>query len=112
MIKPCKKPDVYEGLTADLLYLELTDDKGVYAYMAFDFNVTDIAVLHIEMNRFSHKVLRQMLKDWEDIKDLLKRYYIRQMVVTVVEADEKWAKFVSIFGFKDIKKQYTAIQEL
>ena len=114
MIEKCGKPDVFEA-QKDLYWIKGFDDKGVYAYMGIDFSMPYAAVIHLEVVRFSHTILKSLVDDWYGIKRILRENNVKIMAATkigLIEDHEKFIRFIKIFGFKDVKQQFTAIQEL
>ena len=114
MIEKCDKPDVSEA-KKDLYWIKGYDDKGAYAYMGIDFSMPYAAVIHLEVVRFSHTILRSLVWDWVGIKRILKENNVKIMAATkigLIEDHEKFIRFIKIFGFTDVKQQFTAIQEL
>lgn len=114
MIERCDKPDVFNNCDA-FYYIKGFDNNGVYAYMAIDFRLKKSAILHLEVIRFSHEILKQLIGDWEGIKQILKENEVKTIAATrlgTTEEHKTWLKFIRWFGFNDIKQQVTAIQEI
>ena len=114
MIKKCDKPDVLKAQEG-LYWIKGFDDKGVYAYMGIDFSMPHAAVIHLEVVRFSHSILKSLIVDWYGIKRILIENDVKTTAVTklgMIKDNKKFIRFIKIFGFTDVKQQFTAIQEL
>ena len=114
MIKKCDKPDVLKAQEG-LYWIKGYDNNGVYAYMGIDFSMPHAAVIHLEFVRFSHSILKSLIVDWYGIKRILRENNVKIMAATkigLIEDHEKFIRFIKIFGFTDVKQQFTAIQEL
>ena len=116
MIRKCdEKPEVFKDVSDGFYYMESYDDNGIYAYWGFDLRFAKAAVLHLESVRFSHRILKSLMEDWIIIKAILSDVHVRDLVVTR-EGDlsdhKKWIKFISYFGFNDVKQQVTSIQQI
>jgi hypothetical protein len=114
MIEKCDTPNVFKDLS-HLYCIKGFDKNGVYAYMGIDLRMPENAVLHLEVVRFSHTILKQLVGDWQGIVRILKENNTKTIAVTQsgeTKDHEVWLKFIRWFGFCDIVKQITSIQEI
>lgn len=61
-----------------------------------EFN-NGFCMAHIAVHRWGPSVLKQMLKDWRLLRS---RFITCPLYATAPLQDEKWQRFVSLFGFK------------
>lgn len=114
MIRECKKPGIFQDLKDNLYYIEGYDENGIYAYMGFDVIGTN-AILHLEMVKFSHIIMKNILNDWKIIKQTLKNAGITTICasrVGKIEDYDHWIRFVKKFGFDIVYQHVTVTQEL
>ena len=115
MIEKCEKPDVFNQFEYEMYYIRGFDGDGVYAWLAIDLRMAGLAIIHLEVVRFSHRVLKNLISDWQGIKDILRGSQVEQVVTTRVGTPSDhstWIKFIKWFGFKDITQQVTSVQNL
>ena len=114
MIEKCDTPDVYKEL--DYLYcVKAFDNNGVYAYLGLDMRVPESAVLHLEVIRFSHHILKKLVGDWQGVVRILKQNNIKRIVVAksgIIDDNRKFLKFIRWFGFHSVEQQFVSIQEI
>lgn len=106
-----QKPSIFNRSEVGDTYYEMYDDAGPYGYACLNFFYPPVAILHVELVRFSHTILKKIVKtDWP--------YCVEQChknnctIVSVdkegeLESNRSWIKFVRHFGFERFT-QYTA----
>ena len=114
MIRKCGKPDVFKDL-GEFYWIEAYDKDGAYAYVAIDFRVEKTAIIHLEVLKFSHRILKSLVADWEGIKHICKQNDVKTVAAArtgTIEEHRTWVKFIRWFGFIDVKQIVNAIQEI
>ena len=115
MIRKCDKPDVFKAIEEDFLYIECFNKEGVFAHYAIDLRMPKCAVLHMEVERFTTGIFKEMLCDWDVVKETLRGNGVRKVAVTQLgglKDHSKWARFICHFGFDTIVEQITSTQEI
>lgn len=92
-----------EGDYEKNLYFMGTENQKKYTYCHFQI-VQDIACVHLIVTRWSLRVLKEMKKDFEGLKDILRRIGIEKIIIVKTDADAKFEKFISELGFPEMKK--------
>lgn len=110
-----EKPNVFPFQENGDVYYKLSDNKGVYAYAALNFFYKPVAVLHLEVERFSHNILKRGIKnDWKYFVSEAKEAGCKTIVVDKegsFEGNATWMKFIGYFGFTNFT-QFTASSQL
>jgi hypothetical protein len=92
------------------------DKKGIYAYLGAELGFGRNALIHLEVLRWGPSIYRMFYKDWEDFKEILKKEFnVNRLVATrvgTVSDYKTWIKFVSKFGFNELREQVTLMQEI
>jgi hypothetical protein len=107
-----EKPSVFAELPDTVSdYYGLADDIGYYAYACLDFSYPPIAMVHLEMKRFSHNILNLIkAEDWPACVKICKEHGCSSIVASTEgskKSNAKWIKFVRNFGFTEFR-DYTA----
>ena len=108
MVRLIDKPDCLEHGHE---FYELTYKGSVYAYVGIDY-IEDVASFHINVLSWSHNIAKQLKQDWGGLKLKCKMNGVKRLVASHQENDEKWKKFIKMFGFSDPKYILVSEQEL
>jgi len=77
--------------------------------------VEEVLQIHIIMEKFSHKILKELAKDWKAAARLAKQNGCKGAVVYKEVTNDRefklWEKFIKHFGFGSPKMMYTSTQE-
>jgi hypothetical protein len=115
LIKECKRPECFKKIESDLLCFNGYDDNGIYGYLGLDFMPDGLVMVHLEVTCFSHTVLKNLLEDWRQCKEIMRNCGVKQVFTTregTVEEHITWLKFIKHFGFLNPRPQVTLYQEL
>ena len=107
MLASVEKPECFSEIGADHTFYKLQDDKGLYGYIALYIGPGD-AVIHLDLNRFTHKTLKHMLKEFEWVKQVCKHAGCKK-ILALTKADmsktgwldTKWDRLIRLFGFPE-----------
>ena len=106
-----EKPDAFKNFETGDVYYQLFDCDGPYGYTCLNFTYAPVAILHVEVERFSHIILKEGVKgDWSYFQSECKKNDCHSVSITSpgsFEDNAKWMRFIRHFGFKDFA-QYTA----
>jgi hypothetical protein len=98
------------------VYFAISGQWGPYAYVSINFNYPPIALLHLEMKRFSHNILKKGIDhDWALIKNKCLMRNCNRIYVTTpgtLAQNDKFLRFVSYFGFKDFTQHISSLQSI
>lgn len=95
--------NIPEGNYKKNLYFAGVEKQKVYGYCHFQI-VEDIACVHLIVTRWSLGVLKEMKKDFEGLKDILRVIGILKIIIVKTGADAKFEKFISRLGFPEMKE--------
>lgn len=96
-------PKIMQHLSEDHRFFLLSNHDGDYCYLALKFKDHE-GMIHLEMLRWSAGVKKSILKDWEGILEYCRNMECKQLVAINKDyQDEKWPKFIAMFGFNDVK---------
>lgn len=73
-------------------------DGMVYCNLALEFALKTV-IVHYSSRKFSAKVCKQALVDFEGVIDICREKGCVQAVITNPEPDDKWVRFIKLFGF-------------
>ena len=97
MIRKCDRPECFEDHEDGFMYLECYNEKP-YAYIGFYVYMHKVMV-HLEVTRWSHNILKHLIFDWDEFKELMKSNDVREMVITKDGlVTESYTKFLKRFG--------------
>ena len=115
-IRMCEKPQCFKAIESeDLFCIEGFNEDGTYCYLGLDFMLEDVVMVHLEVTRWSHTILKSLLDDWEDSKNFMRKKGAKQAFTTregTIEEHRRWLKFIKHFGFDNPQPQVTLAQEL
>jgi hypothetical protein len=102
MIRVLKeKPECFKHVTREAIYIEAYNDKGPYAYVMLEFDYT-VAGFHLEVIRWSHRILKEMKHDWIEVLDMCRdRGANKLMAQNTAMDDQRWPRFIKHFGFPE-----------
>jgi hypothetical protein len=110
-----EKPSVFKSGEVGDVYYCLSDDNAPYAYAALNFTYAPVAILHVEVKRFTHNTLKQLVNDdWEFCLKQCREHDCTMISVTKMggfESNSTWMKFIRHFGF-DKFSQYTGSTQI
>lgn len=105
-----KKPSVFKNPQSGDVYYQMSDDSGPYAYATLNFTYPPVAILHVEVERFTRSTMKSLTKDdWPFCVDECRVNGCQMIFVNKegdFESNSTWMKFIKHFGFKDFT-QYT-----
>jgi len=91
----------FEKLPDHYIWLELYDNKGTYGYVGVEI-ISIWASIHTEITRWNHKVVRSLINDWKEIKSICRREGATQAIASNNDLqDDRWPKFIGLFGFPE-----------
>jgi hypothetical protein len=106
-----EKPSAFPFEETGDVYYKLSDKDGVYAYAALNFFYKPVAVFHLEVERFTHNILRKAVKDdWLYFTSKCEQAGCKTIVIDKPGSFDKnktWMKFIKHFGFNNFT-QFTA----
>ena len=107
------KPDgFFKKLPDHYIWLELYDNKGTYGYCGVEI-IVPWASIHTEITRWSHKVARSLIEDWKEIKEICRFGGATQAIASNDDMqDDRWFKFIRLFGFPEPQPVLISKQEL
>ena len=91
-------PEVFAHQSPDHVHFELSDDKGVYGYAALRRRGV-YADVHIELERWSHNVLKQVKADADLVKRMCRDMGVEMLIAQKNLGDTRWPKFIKHLGF-------------
>jgi hypothetical protein len=110
-----EKPNIINDPQDGDVYYMMFDDDGPYAYATLNYTYPPTAILHLEVKRFSHNLLKSAIK--EDFPCLINKckdkgcYMIHIQKEGSFESNATWMKFIRHFGFDNFV-QFTASAQL
>ena len=113
--KLAEKPSVFDRPQEGDGYYMLFNDDGPYAYITLNHTYPPVAMLHLEVKKFSHNLLKSAVKeDWYHILEMCMKNgcnIIQVQKEGSFESNTTWMKFIKHFGFSNFA-QYTASSQL
>ena len=111
-----EKPDAFkQEQEGDVHYL-LFDDAAPYAFACLNFCYPPIAMLHLEVRRFSHNILTKSgPADWAYLVNECKSNGCDMIHINTegtLEQNAKFMKFVHYFGFKEFVQYIASTQHI
>lgn len=101
MIKECERPACFSHLEdGGYAYYTGADAGGDYLYVAFTPK-PPTTIIHLEVVRFSHNILRMMIADWQDLKRVWMTLGIQRMIITKegnLKDNVSYIKFLAKLG--------------
>ena len=95
------KPSVFEGVAVrSPVYLRGQNSEGIYGYMLLNFN-EDKCSVHMSVLRWGASVLKDMKKDWEQVRALCRKRGCVKLFAINQSENDKWYRFIGHFGFVD-----------
>ena len=116
--KLTKKPLGYFPKPSDnVTWYDLFNEDGTYAYGVVEVLAPAAVSIHINMIRWSASVRKSLTEDWKEFKVLCRSYNIKTIVAPILASgngpkDNKWRKFIKLFGFPEPKLILSAQQEI
>ena len=110
MIRPVdKKPQIdpfgdMPSPSRDFIFHELYDENGIYGFAAMDFRFRPFCYLHLEINRWNHRVFKEMKKDWIFAKNIIRSLDCDTVVLTkagTLAKQKSYKKLIESFGFPE-----------
>lgn len=99
----------------DGYFFEFSNSSNIYAIVGVEIS-RENACVHIEYKYFSHNILRQTKKDWQELKSFCKSHGCKRIVYYKNINDnkelKKFNKYSEHFGFKEPFKVYMSFQEI
>jgi hypothetical protein len=106
-----EKPSIVDDPQEGDVYYMLFDDDGPYAYVTLNYTYPPTAILHLEVKRFTHNLLKSAIKDdWAYLMDRCKDkgcFIVHVQKGGSFESNATWMKFIRHFGFDNFV-QFTA----
>lgn len=100
MIIPVREaPECLKHQSKDHVFFELYDDL-LYGYASIRRRGV-YADAHVEVERFSHNIAKQMKKDMVEFKGLLRSIGIKKLIAQKNAGDTVWPKFIKLLGFSE-----------
>jgi hypothetical protein len=111
-----EKPTAFEHGQEGDVYFALVDDDGPYAFAALNYTYPPIAILHLEVKRFTHNLLKSAVKeDWPKILNECRANGCDVIHVNKrgsFSSNDSWMKFIRHFGFDNIVEYTAAVQTI
>jgi len=98
--KILKQPAVFKHMP-DIFQYEAgyMPDGEQYVFMAYR-DADWQRQIHLEVNRWSHNIAKQLKKDFAEVKSDAERAGLLEICITYPQDDvEKWKKFINFLGF-------------
>ena len=108
-----KRPYEMKHLPEDCEYLLLKKPECDIAYVALQRVSGKSVSVHLHVINWSHTGLKVMLRDWQKIKNHQQKLGIKLLIAANEDIhDEKWPRFIELFGFKNPILVSYATQEI
>ena len=88
--------------------------KGDYCYAAFS-KMTPVCMLHFEIIRFNHNIMKSIICDWNELKKVLKDHGMTGFVITKrgnLAENTTFVKFLGKLGLATPKEALIAEYEV
>ena len=109
-----EKPSAFKSGEEGDIYYALHTDEEIYAYACLNFAYPPVAILHLEVRKFSHNILKLLKKDRLVCLSECKKHNCHLISITKegsFESNKTWMKFVRHFGFENFV-QYTGSTQI
>lgn len=72
-----------------------------YAELTIEIVNSITASIHFMVLKWTRTAGALILEDWEEVKDILRKEGVKEIIVTYSDIDKEkhWAKFIQLFGF-------------
>ena len=110
-----EKPDAFKHAQEGDVYYRLFDDAGSYAFGCINFSYPPIAMMHLEVHRFSHNIMKSADADWQYILTECQKRSCNIIHINTegtIEEQSTFIKFVGNFGFKKFTQYIASIQHI
>lgn len=113
LFKLNKKPEgLFNNQPDDLMWIEMFDINGTYGYMGLG-SVGDAATVHVEITRWVPSVAKSAAEDWKEVKCEVAVVGKKRIIASYDgNEEEKWKKFIKLFGFGRPRAVLIAEQEV
>ncbi len=93
------RPEEMKHLFADNVFFAVSDENGVYCYVALGLKHNE-GLVHINVLRWSKTVRKAILMDWELILKYCRAHGCKRLTAANDDyQDKRWPKFIKLFGF-------------
>lgn len=109
-----EKPSGYFDhlMSENIIWFNCYDKNGTYCFIAIEI-AGQIASTHIHIFRWSHGIKKSLAQDWEEIKNICKSNGVQQIIASNQDIDDdRWPKFIKMFGFGVPQLVYMSKQEI
>lgn len=107
-------PDVFKNHEKGDIYYMLHNTDAPYAYINVNFTYAPVAILHVEVIRFSHNIFRWGIEhDWQVVVDECQKHDCSTIYITspgTLAQKDKLIRFCKHFGFKQFSQHIAAHQ--
>jgi hypothetical protein len=113
MVRTCKRPQCFEKLEDDFMYFEGYDTEP-YVYAAISFHPPN-AYMHLEVIRWSHNILKNLIVDWSILKKIIKENGVNIITITkpgTLAENEAFVKFLNRLGLSQPHEILIAAYEI
>jgi hypothetical protein len=115
--KLSEKPDVFSHLVHEReVYYAIHMGGEVIGYFSLNYNFKPHCIIHLEMTRFSHRVLRYGVDVvWPEIVNEIKAYGCDVIIADTagnLETKKKFQQFCAHFGFNGFFEHITSLQRI
>lgn len=101
--KPSIEPfDEMPEPSNDFIFLELYDHDGPYGWAVLDLRFKPFCYLHLEIERWNHRILKLLKKDWIFGKNIIRSFDCDMVVLTKagnLSNQGSYKKLIELFGF-------------
>ena len=108
-----RPPEFFDHLTTITFWVKTSNNKGPYAYCAFNMDGRGSAAVHYHSLRWSSGVAKSLPVDWEVMKGFLKANNCKKIVASYADIeDTRWPKFIKHLGFPEPQLIALSVQEI
>lgn len=109
------RPGVFDYLPdcQDNLYFEVTAEDLHCAFVAVQV-VLDTGHIHIQVPKWTKIAGKMIVQDFQKLKEILIRMGVKTLVASNenIEDEERWTKFIELFGFPAPDKILVSTREI
>ena len=105
------KPDIFNHVPEPTICFSLLDNEKIYGYIIYNV-VGELAGIHSEIFKWNHIIARKLKKDFDSTARKVKKLGVKKIVASHLGKDEKWEKFIKLYGFPKPQLTMMSIKEV